>query len=233
MKTIGLIGGVSWVSTIEYYRVINEEVNKRLGGIHSARCIVYSVDLGEIKRLQDRGDWSAVAEILTGAARSLERAGADFVLLCANTLHKVADLIEESINVPFIHIVDAVAEALQERGITKVGLLGTRFTMEDGFYGEQLRRRGIEAVIPCEEDRVKVDDIIYRELCRGVVRESSKDALKIIVDRLVEKGARGVVLGCTELPLLVRQSDVEVPVFDTTRIHAMKAVEYSIGEPPP
>jgi len=226
MKIIGLIGGISWVSTIEYYRIINEEVNKRLGGIHSAKCIIYSVDLGELKEYQERGDWDSVAKILANAAKSLEKAGADVILICANTMHKVADIIEGEVKVPIIHIADATAEKIKERGLTSVGLLGTKFTMEEDFYKERLRRHGIEVLVPDKKEREIVNSIIYDELVKGIIRDESKQKLINIINRLADRGAQGVILGCTELPLLAKEDDVKIPIFDTTKIHAISAVEF-------
>ena len=229
MKVIGLIGGVSWHSTVDYYRVINEEVNRRLGGIHSAKILLYSLDLGEIKELQKQGRRGDVERILVDAARSLERGGADFGLICANTLHMYFDAVSGSVSIPFVHIADATAEKIREAGLRRVGLLGTLPTMELGFYRDRLARHGIDVVVPGREDRVEVDRIIFEDLVLGRFLESSKKRLVNIIDRLVEQGVEGVILGCTELPLILRNAEVSVPLFDTTRIHALKAVELSLG----
>ncbi|RLE60407.1 MAG: aspartate racemase [Thermoprotei archaeon] len=229
MRIIGLIGGVSWHSTLDYYRIINEEVNRRLGGIHSAKILLYSLDLGEIKELQNQGRREDVEKILVDAAKKLERGGADFGLICANTLHMYFDAISRSVSIPFIHIADATAEKIREVGLKRVGLLGTLPTMELGFYRDRLAEHGIEVIVPSREDRVEVDRIIFEELVVGKFLETSKKRLVDIIDRLVEMGAEGVILGCTELPLILRNAEVDIPLFDTTRIHALKAVELSLG----
>jgi aspartate racemase len=228
MKTIGLIGGMSWESTLEYYRIINELVSKRLGGHHSAKIILYSVDFDEVVKLQHKGDWEKLGEMLAEIARRLETCGADLVLICTNTMHKVADYVQKAINIPLLSIIDATAEEIKRTGLRKVGLLGTKFTMEDDFYRAGLERHGIQTVIPDEEDRNTVHRIIFDELCLGVFKESSKEELKKIVEKLKEKGAGGVVLACTELPLLLSQEDCDIPIFDTTRIHAEYAVNFAL-----
>lgn len=229
MRIIGLIGGVSWHSTVDYYRIINEEINGRLGGIHSAKILLYSLDLGEIKELQNRGRREDVEKILVDAAKKLERGGADFGLICANTLHMYFDAIYRSVSIPFIHIADATAEKIREVGLKRVGLLGTLPTMELGFYRDRLAEHGIEVLVPSREDRVEVDRIIFEELVVGKFLETSKKRLVDIINRLVKMGAEGVILGCTELPLILRNAEVDIPLFDTTRIHALKAVEISLG----
>lgn len=229
MRIIGLIGGVSWHSTVDYYRIINEEINRRLGGIHSAKILLYSLDLGEIKELQKRGREEYVERILIDAARSLEKGGADFGLICANTLHMYFDTVSRSVSIPFIHIADATAEKIKEAGLRRVGLLGTLPTMELGFYRDRLTEHGIEVLVPSREDRVEVDRIIFEELVVGKFLETSKERLVGIINKLVEIGAEGVILGCTELPLILRNAEVDVPLFDTTRIHALKAAELGLA----
>jgi aspartate racemase len=228
MKTIGLIGGMSWESTLEYYKIINELVSKKLGGHHSAKIILYSVDFDEVVKPQHQGDWVKLGEMLAEIARRLEACGADLVLICTNTMHKVADYVQKAINIPLLSIIDATAEKIKRAGLKRVGLLGTKFTMEDDFYRTGLERHGITTVIPDEEDRNTVHRIIFDELCLGVFKESSKEELKKIVKKLKEKGAEGVVLACTELPLLLSQEDCDIPLFDTTRIHAEYAVNFAL-----
>ncbi len=226
MKTIGLIGGMSWESTAEYYRLLNEAVKEKLGGLHSARCIVYSVDFAEIETLQREGQWAEATTLLVGAAQSLERAGAGVVLLCTNTMHKLADLIAASVRIPFLHIADAAAQSVMRAGIRRVALLGTRFTMEEDFYRGRLKDRfDLEVLIPGETGRETVHRIIYRELCVGIVRPESKQELIQITNELIKNGAQGVILGCTELGLLIRDGDVSASVFDTTRLHVVAALE--------
>jgi len=230
MKTIGLIGGMSWESTAEYYRVINEAVKERCGGLHSAKCILYSVDFEEVEQLQHRGAWDELTGKMIFSARTLERAGADCVLICTNTMHMMADDVQEAIDVPLLHIADAAAGEITRAGVTSVGLLGTLYTMEGEFYRKRLREKhGIEVVIPPEGDRKTVHDVIYRELCLGTVREESKNAFIRIMNSLISSGAGGILLGCTEIPLLVKQEDVTFPVYDTTVIHARAAVEFALG----
>lgn len=229
MKTIGLLGGMSWESSQTYYRLINQRVKERLGGLHSAKVILFSVDFAEIEALQHQGDWGRTAEILSAAARSLEAAGADFLVIGTNTMHKVAPQIEESVRMPLLHIADATAHALQRDGISRVGLLGTQFTMEQEFYRERLERAGIEVVIPDETQRNTVHQVIYQELCQGTIRSDSKARYLEIVQALSERGAQGVILGCTEIGLLIQQPDTPVPLYDTTQIHADRAVEEALG----
>ena len=229
MKTIGLIGGMSWESTQTYYRLINQGVTARLGGLHSARLVLYSVDFAEIEALQRRGDWAATAQILGEAARSLAAAGADFLLLCTNTMHKVAPPLEQAVDIPLLHIADATAKALHRQGVTRVGLLGTRFTMEQAFYRERLEAQGIRVLIPDAKQRERVHAVIYDELCRGEIRADSKADYLAIVDSLAGQGAQGVILGCTEIGLLIQADDTDVPLFDTTVIHAEQAVEAALA----
>lgn len=228
MRTIGLIGGMSWESTQTYYRLINQHVRDALGGLHSAKVVLYSVDFAEIEALQHQDDWQATAEILAAAGKSVEAAGADFLVLCTNTMHKVAEPLEAAVSIPLLHIADATAQVLQQQGIGCVGLLGTRFTMEQAFYIERLQRQGIEVVVPTEPQRERVHSVIYQELCLGVVKADSKADYLDIVDSLAERGAQGVILGCTEIGLLIQQADTSVPLFDTTEIHAAQAVQWAL-----
>ncbi|MFE2523144.1 aspartate/glutamate racemase family protein [Streptomyces sp. NPDC059382] len=229
MKTIGLLGGMSWESTAEYYRLLNEFTRDRLGGLHSARCVLYSVDFAEIERLQAQGCWDEAGEVLADAARSLEAAGADLVLLCTNTMHKVADQVQAAVSVPLLHLADATAEAVRARGMRRVGLLGTAFTMEQDFYRGRLAAGGLEVSVPDADERALVHRVIYDELCVGVVREESRTAYREVIAGLVAGGAEGIVLGCTEIELLVGAEDSPVPVFPTARIHAAAAVEAALG----
>lgn len=229
MKTIGLIGGMSWESTVGYYREINEQVRKSLGGLHSAKLVLHSVDFDPIEKLQHSGDWAGTAEILIKAAQSVESAGADFVLLCTNTMHKVATEIQQSITIPLLHIADATAEVLVKDGVKKVGLLGTAFTMEQAFYkGRLTEEYGLEVVVPGDADRKRVHEIIYNELCLGRIHDSSRQEYLRIVNDLAGAGVDAVILGCTEIGMLINQSHTHVPLYDTTSIHAAKAVEWAI-----
>lgn len=231
MKVIGLIGGMSWESSLEYYRIINQAVKARLGGFHSAKCMMFSVDFAKIEMLQQQGRWSEMADLLANAAKSLEDGGADFVLLCTNTMHKVAAEIEANIQIPFLHIADATAQKVKAAGIGKVGLLGTRFTMEEDFYLSRLTERyNLQVIIPNPGDREIVHRIIYDELVKGKIRPESKAQYVEIIERLVSEGAEGVILGCTEIGLLVQDGDCAVPLFDTTRNHAEAAVDYALSE---
>lgn len=231
MKTIGLIGGMSWESSLEYYRIINEQIKEKLGGLHSAKSLMYSVDFDEIERLQHQGNWEEATKLMIDAAKRLERGGADFVIICTNTMHKMADDVQNSINIPLLHITDATAEKIKKRGLNKIGLLGTKFTMEEDFYkGRLIEKYGLEVIVPDDKDRQIVHDVIYDELCLGTINQSSKDQFIRIINRLFDNGAKAVILGCTEIPLLVEQRDVKVPLFDTTRIHAEGAVEYSLKQ---
>jgi aspartate racemase len=231
MKTIGLIGGMSWESTAEYYRIINRAVNERLGGHHSARLVMYSVDFGEIEDLQHRDEWEELTRLMIEAARRVERGGADLLLICTNTMHKMAGEVQESVGIPLLHIADATAEEIKRQGLTRVGLLGTRFTMEQDFYKGRLEDEyGIEVLIPGEDDRDAIHTVIYDELCHGIVRRSSRELFERVIDSLVSSGARGIILGCTEIPLLLKEEDFAVPVFDTTEIHALAAVAHALKE---
>lgn len=228
MKTIGLLGGMSWESTVTYYQLINEGIKRELGGLHSAKIVLYSVEFAEIEEMQAKGEWDKAAQVLADAAQALERAGADFILICTNTMHKVAPQVRRAVNVPLIHIAEATADALLAQGIRKVGLLGTKYTMTQEFYRDKLIETGLDVVIPTEKDMDIVHSVIYDELCLGMVKESSKaDYLRIIAD-LAARGAQGVIVGCTEIGLLVGQEDTELPVFDTTFIHAEKAVHMAL-----
>jgi len=229
MKVIGLIGGMSWESTVEYYRLINESVKEKLGGLHSAKCVLYSVDFAQVEGLQRRGQWTEAAQLLLGAGQKVEKAGADLVLICTNTMHKLADTVQAGIGVPLLHIADATAEKVRQAGIQRVGLLGTRFTMEEDFYRGRLANQfGLEVLVPQAKDRETVHRIIYEELCVGTIRPESKAQLAAIMSRLVEMGAEGIILGCTELGLLLEAEDSRVPLFDTTRLHALAAVDYAL-----
>lgn len=228
MKTIGLIGGMSWESSTEYYRIINEEVKKKLGGLHSAKCILYSVDFEEIEVCQSNGEWDKAALILSEAARSLEAAGTDFVVICTNTMHKVASEIQAAIHIPLLHIADITAQNVLANGIKTIGLLGTRYTMEQDFYRSRLEAQGIKVLIPEEADRTTVNHVIYHELCLGQIIKESKDKYKKIIEDLTKKGAEGIILGCTEIGLLVKPEDSAVPLFDTTVLHARGAVDFAL-----
>ena len=229
MKTVGLLGGMSWESTVCYYRAINEGVKKTLGGLHSAKIAMYCVDFEPIEKLQHEGDWDGAARILAEAAQGIQSAGADFLLICTNTMHKVAPQIEKAINIPLLHIADATAEVLVKNDITTVGLLGTAFTMEQDFYKGRLREKyRLNVLVPNEEDSQIVHNIIYQELCLGKIHADSKSEYLRIIDKLANQGAEAVILGCTEIGMLITQDDTEVKLLDTTAIHAEKAVEYAI-----
>jgi len=229
MKTIGLIGGMSWESSSEYYRIVNETTKEKLGGLHSAKCVMYSVDFAEMEALQREGRWRESAQILVAVAQNLVRAGADFIVLCTNTMHKLADEIQANITIPLLHIADATAEQVKAAGIRTIGLLGTRFTMEEDFYKGRLNQKyGLTVLIPDEKEREIVHRTIYDELVLGVVRQESREQYKQIITRLVQAGAEGIILGCTEIGLLVHAEDSRVPLVDTTRIHAVAAVEYAL-----
>jgi aspartate racemase len=230
MKTIGLLGGMSWESTALYYKIINEGVNAQLGGLHSARLIMYSVDFYEIEQLQAAGDWQQAGEQLATAARSLEKAGADFIVLCTNTMHKIAPAITAAVSLPLLHIADATAEAIKTAGLRKVGLLGTRFTMEQDFYKQRLQAdHGIDVLIPDETGRETVHQVIYQELCLGHINAASREKYRAVIADLVDQGAEAIVMGCTEITLLIDQQDAAVPLFDTTRIHADAAVALALA----
>ena len=223
MKTIGLIGGMSWESTVTYYQLINETVKKELGGLHSGKILMYSVDFAEIEEYQAKGQWDKSAQVLSDVALRLEQAGADFIVICTNTMHKVVPQIKEKIHIPILHIAEATAEALKEAGIAKVGLLGTKYTMTQDFYKEKLIAAGIEVVIPDDAGVETVNDVIYNELCLGIIKAESRQKFLSVIAQLGAQGAQGVILGCTEIGLLVKQADTNLPVFDTTLIHGTKA----------
>lgn len=224
MKTIGLIGGMSWESSLEYYRIINEEVKAELGGLHSAKCILYSVDFEEIERCQAEGDWESSGKLLGDAALSLEKAGAEMILICTNTMHKVIGYIEEKVSLPILHIADSTAKQIQKSKISTVGLLGTKYTMEQDFYKTRIESNGIKVLIPNEADRKIINKVIYEELCLGEIQQSSRDHYKKVIKGLVDDGAEGIILGCTEIGLLIKPEDSEVPLFDTAVIHATESV---------
>jgi aspartate racemase len=229
MKTIGMLGGMSWESSIEYYRIINETVKEKLGGLHSAKSLMYSVDFAEIETLQSEGDWDEATQALIGAARHLEAGGADFLVICTNTMHKMADEVETAIGIPLLHIADATADAIKAQGLSKIGLLGTRFTMEEDFYaGRLIEKHALDVLIPDAEDREIVHRVIYDELVLGEIKAESREQYKRIIEKLIDAGAQGVILGCTEIGLLVKDEDSRVLLFDTTTIHAVAAVEMAL-----
>lgn len=231
MKTIGLLGGMSWESTVLYYQMLNEGVRERLGGLHSAKIIMNSVDFAEIEQFQVAGQWDAAGQKLAEAAAGLEQAGADIVLICTNLMHKVAPMIEARIKVPLLHIADAAGQSIQKMGLKKVGLLGARYTMEENFYRQRLHEKfGLEVVIPDENGRELVHQIIFAELCRGTLTEKSRNEFLAVIEKLRSEGAEGVILGCTEIPLLVRQKDTDLPLFNTTALHAQRALEFAVNE---
>ncbi|MBG6241126.1 MAG: aspartate/glutamate racemase family protein [Candidatus Symbiopectobacterium sp. Dall1.0] len=229
MKTLGLIGGMSWESTVPYYRLINERVQQRLGGLHSAKLILHSVDFHDIEQLQAQGAWEQAAQRLSEIALGLRQAGAEAIVICTNTMHKVADQVESASQLPVLHIADATADSLKQVGMTRVGLLGTLYTMEQDFYRGRLRERhGIDVIIPQPEQRDEINRVIYDELCRGVLLDRSREAFSLIIDRLALQGAEGVILGCTEIPLLIHQSDTKIPLFDTSYLHAIAAADHAL-----
>lgn len=228
MKVIGLLGGMSWESTLSYYRIINEEVKRRLGGLHSAKCILYSVDFAEIERYQAEGDWASAGKVLGEAAKALENACAQLIVICTNTMHKVIDDIQSHITIPVLHIADATANQIKKANISTVGLLGTKYTMEQDFYKSRIESHGINVLVPDEQEKANVNKIIYDELCLGVIQSSSRDYYKKVIDNLITRGAEGIILGCTEIGLLVKQEDSHVPLFDTAYIHAIEAVNEAL-----
>ena len=228
MKTIGLIGGMSWESTVTYYKIINETVKKKLGGLHSAKCILYSVDFQEIEECQANGNWEKSGEILGEAANNLEKVGADFIVICTNTMHKVVNQIKEKISIPILHIAEMTAEKILEKGLKNIALLGTKYTMEQDFYKSKLIEKGINVIIPDKNDIEIINEVIYDELCLGTINSDSKKKFLEIVDKLRSKGAEGIILGCTEIGLLIKNEDTDVPLFDTAIIHAEQAAIYSI-----
>ena len=228
MKTIGLIGGMSWESTVTYYKIINETIKRELGGLHSAKILLYSVDFDEIEKYQSSGEWDKSAAVLGDAAANLEKAGADFILICTNTMHKVADAVQKRISVPILHIAEVTADVLKAKGIEKVGLLGTKYTMTQDFYKAKLIEAGIAVVIPDEAEVEMINDVIFNQLCLGIISEESRTKFVQAIEQLKSKGAQGVILGCTEIGLLIEQKDSALPVFDTTLIHAEKAALLSL-----
>ncbi len=233
MKTIGLIGGMSWESSIHYYRIINELVREKRGGLHSAKSVMYSVDFAEIEAMQREGRWEQAAELMVDAARRVERGGADFILICTNTMHRMADEVSRGIGIPLLHIADATAERIKPLGLNRIGLLGTRFTMEEDFYkGRLIERHGLDVRVPSTAGREIIHRVIFEELVVGAINPASRARFVEIMNELIEEGVQGVILGCTEIGLLVNQSDIRAPVFDTTEIHARAAVEYALGEIP-
>jgi len=230
LKTIGLIGGMSWESTIIYYRIINEVVKCRLGGLHSAKVLLYSVDFYEIEQCQANGEWDKSANILSAAAQNLEKAGADFIVICTNTMHKVVPQIQSKIAIPVLHIAVATAEVIKAQNITKVALLGTKYTMTQEFYKEKLIRAGIDVLIPDDDDIELINSVIYDELCLGIISEQSKRDFLRVINQMAAKGAQGVILGCTEIGLLIKQEDTPLAVFDTTKIHATRAALLALGD---
>jgi len=231
MKVIGLIGGMSWNSSLEYYRLINESAAEKLGGLHSARIVLYSLDFDEIEQAQRQGRWDDATNILAEAGRALKQAGADFLVICTNTMHKVAGAVADRVGLPLLHIGDVTGDAIKEQNLRAVGLLGTRFVMEEQFYRERLREKShTQVLVPGEEDRATIHRIIYDELCQGRITDSSRHACIDIINGLMEQGAEGIVLGCTELPLLIHAGDINVPLFDTTRLHAEAAVKMALAE---
>ena len=228
LKTIGLIGGMSWESTVTYYKIINETIKEKLGGLHSAKCILYSVDFQEIEECQANGNWEKSGEILGEAANNLEKAGADFIVICTNTMHKVVNQIKEKISIPILHIAEMTAEKILEKGLKNIALLGTKYTMEQDFYKSKLIEKGINVIIPDKNDIEIINEVIYDELCLGTINSDSKNKFLEIVDKLRNKGAEGIILGCTEIGLLIKNEDTDVSLFDTAIIHAEQAAMYSI-----
>jgi aspartate racemase len=229
VKTIGMIGGMSWESTLEYYRIVNQEVKVRLGGLHSAKCVLYSVDFEEIERLQHENLWEEAGEVLGRAAQGLEKGGADFIIICTNTMHKVAEAVQKSVSIPLLHLADATAEKIRVKGLKTIALLGTRFTMEEDFYkGRLVDNYGLDVIVPNEKEMDVIHQVIYSELCIGKIDSNSRKKYLDIIDRLKREGAEGVILGCTEIGLLVKQEDTDIPLFDTTEIHARAAVDFAL-----
>ena len=229
MKTIGLIGGMSWESSIEYYRIINERARERFGGLHSAKCIMHSYDFDQIASAQRQNDWPGLTDKLVSTAKGLKFSGADFIIICTNTMHKLADEVQDKSGIQVLHIADATGEKIKEKGLKKVALMGTKYTMEADFYRKRLVEiYGLDVIVPPEEERNIIHNIIFDELCQGIINPSSKEKLQHIINSLVSQGAEGIILGCTEIPLIIKQDDIDVPVFDTTRIHAEAAIEMAI-----
>ena len=230
MKKLGLVGGISWVSTIDYYRFINEGINEKLGGLNFAECIIYSLNFDDFQRSNSNNNWDATFELLLNACKSLEKSGAEAIVLCANTAHAVSDKLEKELQLPIIHVATATANKINEQGLKKVGLLGTKFTMEMDFYFKKLAENNIEAIVPfLQEERDFIQDTLKEELGRGIIKEQTKRAYLSIIEKLIENGAEGIILGCTEIPMLISQEDVAVPVFDTTKIHSEAAVNFAVS----
>ena len=229
MKTIGLVGGISWYSTLDYYRLLNEEVNKRLGGVHAAKVIINSVDFAEIKELTQKEDWKGIAAVISGAARSIEIAGADCLMLGANTMHNIADKIQSAIKIPLIHIADAVAADIKKKNIQTVALLGSKYTMQQDFYKDKLSSHGIKTLIPPDAGIELINHCIYEEFSKGIFLPERKDQLLAIIDELIKRGAEGIIFGCTEIPILIKQEDCSVPVFDSVAIHSLAAVDFVLS----
>lgn len=230
MKKLGLVGGISWVSTIDYYRFINEGINEKLGGLNFAECIIYSLNFDDFQRSNSNNNWDTTFELLLNACKSLEKSGAEAIVLCANTAHAVSDKLEKEIQLPIIHVATATANKINEQGLKKVGLLGTKFTMEMDFYFKKLAENNIEAIVPfLQEERDFIQDTLKEELGRGIIKEQTKRAYLSIIEKLIENGAEGIILGCTEIPMLISQEDVAVPVFDTTKIHSEAAVDFAVS----
>jgi len=229
MKTIGMIGGMSWESSLEYYRIMNQTVKEKLGGFHSAQCILYSVDFDDVEKLQHQGDWESLTRLMIEAAQRVKKAGADFLVICTNTMHKMADEVQGAVQIPLLHIADVTGGAVKANGQSRVGLLGTKFTMEQDFYKGRLKEtHGIDVLIPEDTERQVIHDILYNELCLGEIKELSREKFQSIIQNLVKRGAQGVILGCTEIPLIVRQEDYEIPLYDTTALHAKAAVDFAL-----
>ncbi len=229
MKTIGLVGGLTWLSTLDYYRLLNEMVNQQLGGVEAGQIIIYSVNFGEIKVLTEAGQWDEIARLISGVAKKLEQAGADCVLIGANTMHKIADTIQSAVTIPVIHIAEEVALSIKEKGLSRVALLGTRYTMQLDFYKDKLAAKGISTIIPNEAEIETINTAIYTEMGKGVFTPATKTKFLGIIRRLIDEGAEGIILGCTEIPILIKQEDCAVPVFDTTRIHSQAAVRFALS----
>ncbi|MCX6776462.1 MAG: aspartate/glutamate racemase family protein [Candidatus Micrarchaeota archaeon] len=231
MKIIGLIGGMSWESSAEYYKLLNEFTREKLGGWHSSRCLMYSLDFAEIEKLQHENEWAKLTLIMIDAAKKLEAGGAECILICTNTMHKMAEEVQKAVSIPLIHIADATGEEIKSMGLKKVGLLGTKFTLEEDFYKGRLSKKfGLEVIIPSERDRQIIHNIIYDELCLGKINQISKEKLKNIIAKLEREGAQGIVLGCTEIPLLIKQDDLKLPIFDTAKIHVKAGVEFALKQ---
>lgn len=229
MRTLGLIGGMSWESTLPYYRLVNERMRERLGGLHSAKLLLYSVDFAKVEAMQRQGDWDAAGALMVDAARRLQQGGAEAIVICTNTMHLLAPRVETEVDLPLLHIADVAADAIRARGLSRIALLGTRFTMERPFYRERLAARGLEVLVPGDDERADVHRIIYDELCRGEIRDASRSRYREVIAALVARGAQGVVLGCTEIGLLVGDADADVPLFDTTALHARAAADWALA----